>query len=144
MPCVLKVKIVAARNLPVMDRTSELTDAYCEIKFVDLEIQRTPVARKTLNPVWNEDFRLEVSNDSDLQNEPLEIRIFDYDTITSDDIVGSVFLDLNPLLIWDSPGQISGWFPVYDTLRGICGELNAQVKLQFFGDVNPFKESSAG
>jgi hypothetical protein len=40
--------------------------------------------------------------------------------------------------------QISGWFPLYDTIRGIRGEINVQVKLQFFGDVNPFKDSSAG
>lgn len=32
----------------------------------------------------------------------------------------------------------------YDTLLGVRGELNAQVKLQFFGDINPFKDSSAG
>ena len=27
---------------------------------------------------------------------------------------------------------------------GVRGELNAQIKLQFFGDINPFKDSSAG
>ncbi len=31
----------------------------------------------------------------------------------------------------------------YDTLLGVRGELNVQVKLQFFGDMNPFKDSSA-
>ncbi|OZJ02721.1 hypothetical protein BZG36_05105 [Bifiguratus adelaidae] len=143
MPCVLKVKINAARDLPVMDRSSELTDAYVEVKFGDFEPQRTGIARKTLNPVWNEDFRFEVSDDADLQNEPLEIRVFDYDRIIND-MIGAVILDLNPLLTWASLGQTSGWFPIYDTLREMQGEINASVKLQFFGDVNPFKESSAG
>lgn len=143
MPCVLKVKIFTARDLPIMDRKSELTDAYVEVKFGDLEVQRTQVQRKTLNPTWNEDFRFEVSDDADLQNEPLELRVFDYDVIIND-MIGSIFIDLNPLLTWDSAGQIAGWFPVYDTLRNLQGELNVQVKLQFFGDVNPFKESSAG
>jgi len=32
----------------------------------------------------------------------------------------------------------------FDTLRGVRGELQVQVKLQFFGDINPFKDSSAG
>ncbi len=32
----------------------------------------------------------------------------------------------------------------FDTLQGIRGELNLQVRLQFFGDMNPFKDSSAG
>lgn len=59
------MRIVAARNLPVMDRTTELTgncdaltkDAFVEVKFADLDTMRTPVCRKTLNPIWNEDFR---------------------------------------------------------------------------------------
>ena len=32
----------------------------------------------------------------------------------------------------------------FDTLRGIRGEIQCQIKIQFFGDINPFKESSAG
>lgn len=140
------------------------------------------------------------------------MKVLDYDAISSNDAVGVVYIDLNPLLAWDvralrdggggstalsaSQGEttavsgedraISGytlvlpsvtlplllllllhelarrlrsrtyfdefnslyghssWFPLYDTLRGIRGEVNVQIKLQFFGDVNPFKESSAG
>ncbi|KAF9203563.1 hypothetical protein BGZ49_006276 [Haplosporangium sp. Z 27] len=144
MPCILKIKVVGARDLPVMDKASDLTDAYVEVRFADFEAQRTAVCRKTLNPVWNEDFRFEVTDDADLQNEPLELKVLDYDAITANDSVGSVFIDLNPLLPVNSPWQISGWFPIYDTIRGVRGEVNVQVKLQFFGDVNPFKDSSAG
>jgi Ca2+-dependent lipid-binding protein len=64
MPCILKVRIVSARHLPVMDRTSDLTgkflsktDAFVEVRFADLEAKKTPIFRKSLNPVWNEDFR---------------------------------------------------------------------------------------
>ena len=39
---------------------------------------------------------------------------------------------------------IDGWFPLYDTLAGVRGELCLSVKLNFIGDVNPFRESSAG
>ncbi|KAF9127476.1 hypothetical protein BGW39_005843 [Mortierella sp. 14UC] len=144
MPCILKIRVVGARDLPVMDKASDLTDAYVEVRFADFEAQRTTVCRKTLNPVWNEDFRFEVTDDADLQNEPLELKVLDYDAITANDSVGSVFIDLNPLLPVNSPWQIAGWFPIYDTIRGIRGEVNVQVKLQFFGDVNPFKDSSAG
>ncbi|KAF8930415.1 hypothetical protein EDD21DRAFT_400873 [Dissophora ornata] len=144
MPCILKIRVVGARDLPVMDKASDLTDAYVEVRFADFEAQRTTVCRKTLNPVWNEDFRFEVTDDADLQNEPLELKLLDYDAITANDSVGSVFIDLNPLLPVNSPWQIAGWFPIYDTIRGVRGEVNVQVKLQFFGDVNPFKDSSAG
>ncbi|KAJ3324791.1 hypothetical protein HDV06_006099 [Boothiomyces sp. JEL0866] len=126
MPCILKY------------------DAYVEVKFAELDAVKTQICRKTLNPVWNQDFRLEIHEDSDLQNEPLELVIMDYDQITYNDAIGTVFVDLNPLLTWDSTSQISGWFPIYDTLLGIRGELKAQIKLQFFGDINPFKDSSAG
>lgn len=144
MPCILKVRIIAGRGLPIMDRTSELTDPYVEIRFGDLEPHRTSVFRKSLNPVWNEDFRLEISDDAMLQDEPLELKVFDYDAITADGSIGTVMLDLNPLLAEESSGQLAGWFPIFDTIKGIQGELNVQAKLQFFGDTNPFKESSAG
>lgn len=39
---------------------------------------------------------------------------------------------------------IDGWFPLYDTLSGVRGELLLSVKLNFIGDVNPFRDSSAG
>ncbi|KAI8930309.1 hypothetical protein BC831DRAFT_502422 [Entophlyctis helioformis] len=144
MPCILKVRVIAARNLPIMDRTTDLTDAFVEVKFADFETFRTQICRRTLNPSWNEDFRYEVSDDADLQNEPLQIKIMDYDQITYNDAIGTIFIDLNPLLTWDSPAQIAGWFPIYDTLLGVRGEVNVQVKLHMFGDANPFKDSSAG
>ncbi|OMJ20611.1 C2 domain-containing protein 5 [Smittium culicis] len=248
MPCLLKIKVLRARNLPSMDRKSSLTDAYVEIRFADAETLRTNICKKTLDPVWNEDFRMEVSDDSFLQNEPLELKVIDYDSITADDLIGSVFFDLNVLLmkvfevkaeknqfynekkkILDSdsnaskqdkkiprasnnfdflprnsitnasaPGfdslvsnedlklfqfnnsdprlaqkkienlssdesvesfideteivsverenarSIGGWFPIFDCQTGIRGELQCQIKLEFFGDVNPFRGSSAG
>ena len=33
MPGKIKVRVLGARHLPVMDRASELTDAFVEIKF---------------------------------------------------------------------------------------------------------------
>ena len=154
MPCILKVRIVAARDLPVMDKASELTDAYVEVKFADHDTERTQVCRRTLNPIWNEDFRFEVSDEGELQDEPLQVRVMDYDALSANDAIGTVYVDLNALLAWEadavddsatsSEGQINGWFPIYDSLRGLRGDLHIQVKLQFFGDVNPFKDSSAG
>jgi uncharacterized protein YbjQ (UPF0145 family) len=125
-----------------MDRTSELADAYVELKFSEFEPQRTQICRKTLNPTWNEDFRFEVSDDADLQNEPLELKVLDYDAVTADDPIGAVNIDLNSLLF--SQGIINGWFPIYDTLKKNRGELNVLVKLQFFGDISPLKDSHLG
>ncbi|KAJ3338534.1 hypothetical protein HDU83_008153 [Entophlyctis luteolus] len=153
-PCVLKVRIVRARSLPVMDRGTELTDAYVECRFADYDSVRTKTCRRTLNPEWNEDFRIEVSNDADLQNEPLEVKVLDYDQLTYSDPIGSVFIDLNPLLAWDASdptattardsNSLSGWFPIFDSLRGICGDIFITIKLNFFGDSNQFSQGSTG
>lgn len=60
MPGKVKVKIVAGRNLPVMDRSSDTTDAYVEIKLGNTTY-KTDVCRKSLNPQWNSEwYRFEV------------------------------------------------------------------------------------
>lgn len=49
-----------------MDRSSETTDAFCEVRFGS-EFYKTDVCRKSLNPVWNSDwFRFDV-NDIEIQ-----------------------------------------------------------------------------
>jgi hypothetical protein len=107
-----------------------------------------------LSPVWNESFRFEVSNDSLLQSEPIEFRVMDRDLFSTDDAVGLVVIDLSPLLMrigTQGDGDqnvenrtIRGWFPIYDTLRGIRGELNLDIRLNFINDESRFRETSAG
>jgi hypothetical protein len=149
MPSILKIKILEGRDLPVMDRSSGLTDAYVEIRFADYPAQKTNVCRRTLNPAWNEEFRLEITDDADLQNAPLEIKVIDHDQITADDTIGMICLDLNSLIALEQVSKnqepiMEGWFPIYDTMKGVRGDLRLQVKLHWFEDVNRFKESSAG
>jgi len=150
MPCILKIRVISARGLPIMDRITELTDAYVSVRHGDNEEQRTRICRKSLNPVWNEDFRFEVSDDSQIQTEPLELKVMDFDQISRNDPIGQISLDLNPLISVSTVGsvtnapQIQGWFPIYDSLKGVRGELNVLVRLEYFGDRNPFKDSSAG
>ncbi|XP_031621264.1 C2 domain-containing protein 5 isoform X3 [Contarinia nasturtii] len=153
MPGKVRVKILAGRNLPVMDRSSDTTDAYVEIKFGSVTC-KTDVYRKSLHPQWNSDwFRFEV-DDADLQDEPLQIRIMDHDTYSANDAIGKVNISLNPLLLpsLDASAQpksgkgsvMSGWLPVYDTMHGIRGEINIIVKVDLFLDVNKFRQSSCG
>ena len=47
-------------------------------------------------------------------------RVLDHDTYSAHDAIGKVYIDLNPLLVKDSPSVITGWFPVYDTMHGMC------------------------
>jgi hypothetical protein len=119
------------------------------------------------------EFRFDVSNDALLQDEPLLFRVCDSDALSIDESIGVVYIDLNPLLTQTAAnenlgeydvaelhlpsrnrnshkndhsnvGMLDGWFPLYDTLGGVRGELELSVKLNFIGDVNPFRDSSAG
>lgn len=91
------------------------------------------------SPKWDEDFRLEVSDDAQLQDTPLQLHLYK----EASTWIGSLTVDLNPLLARDSPYGIHGWFPLLsDDFEG--AEIFLQAKIQFFGDSNPFKESSAG
>jgi hypothetical protein len=149
---------------------------------------RTKVCRRTLNPMWDEEFRFEVADDTLLQDEPLIFKVIDSESLGADESIGLVYIDLNPLLMQSAKGEnydgdkntsnlfrsgdwgdlglgnsdlgkdrsaasrnsstptgvIDGWFPLYDTLGGVRGELGLSVKLRFIGDVNPFRDSSAG
>ncbi|XP_020286342.1 C2 domain-containing protein 5 isoform X2 [Pseudomyrmex gracilis] len=164
MPGKIKVKILAGRNLPVMDRSGDTTDAYVELKFGNTTY-KTDVCRKSLNPQWNSEwYRFEV-DDAELQDEPLQIRLMDHDTYSANDAIGKVYINLNPLLlpgmlppvknIWTleaamntsagSQGSVmTGWIPVYDTMHGIRGEVNIIIKVELFSDFNKFRQSSCG
>ncbi len=199
MPSTIKIRVYGARDLPVMDQSTGLADPFVTIKFGDTKKQETFIAKKTLNPVWQQTFRIDVADDNVLQDEPVVFRVFDKDLVTSDDSIGVVIVDLNSLLMNPNPNlptintntaalakppssaaaapgtgasttttslipafgtgtipltghpqsntdttKISGWFPIYDTLHGIRGQLRLSIRLQFFGDVNPFKDSAAG
>ncbi|KAF1386654.1 hypothetical protein PFLUV_G00097120 [Perca fluviatilis] len=143
MPGKLKVKIVAGRHLPVMDRASDLTDAFVEVKFGNTTF-KTDVFPKSLNPQWNSEwFKFEV-DDEDLQDEPLQVTVLDHDTYSANDAIGKVYIDIDPLLCSEAASVISGWFPIYDTIHGIRGEINVLVKVELFNDLNRFRQSSCG
>ena len=80
-----------------------------------------------------------------------QFRLFDYDVLSADDIIGTVYVHCNSLYEAGEQGkekarrrQIHGWFPVYDTMRGICGELQVTVYIQHIMDFNPVEDSAVG
>ena len=69
---------IEGRDLPVMDRNLQgeaFTDSYVDIWIGKHENHRTHTIRKTLNPVWDEEFRFEIVDDSLLQNTPVEFKV---------------------------------------------------------------------
>lgn len=142
MPGKVKVRILAGRNLPVMDRSSDTSDAFVELKFGSTTY-KTDVFRKSLNPHWNSEWFKFEAEDEELQDEPIQIRVMDYDTYSANDAIGKVFINLKPLLTRDS-AMMRGWFPIFDTMHGIRGEVQIVVKLDLFSDFNRFRSSSCG
>jgi len=125
----------------VMDKSSDASDAFVEVKLGAITY-KTEVFRRSLNPFWNSEwFRFEVC-DQELQDEPLQIRVMDYDTYSANDAIGKVYINLNPLI--NTGRSMNGWLPIYDTLHGIRGEINVVVKVTSFPDVNRFRQSSCG
>nr|XP_013802598.1 PREDICTED: C2 domain-containing protein 5 [Apteryx mantelli mantelli] len=105
---------------------------------------KTDVYPKSLNPQWNSEwFKFEV-DDEELQDEPLQITVLDHDTYSANDAIGKVYIDIDPLLYSEAATVISGWFPIYDTIHGIRGEINVVVKVDLFNDLNRFRQSSCG
>ena len=116
MPAALKIRVIGARNLPVMDTASGLTDAYVDLRFAQTS-HRSAICYRSLNPVWNQDFRIEVADDCDLQDHPLVLKCWDKDLMSTDDEIGAVCIDLNPLCHDGPTTQISGWFPLSGAAR---------------------------
>ena len=50
MPGKLRVRILSARNLPIMDRSSESCDAFVEVRFGNDHHDKTHVCRRSLDP----------------------------------------------------------------------------------------------
>lgn len=180
MPSTVKVRVKGGRNLPPTESLSKLIStvgvplrsgnanagSYVLVTLgghytiadeeegkgkQKVHRAKTKVCRQSACPVWDEDCRFEV-DDKLLQDEPLIFRVCYSDSIGQDELIGLVYVDLNPLLTQtasrndDDNGEskIDGWFPLYDTLGGVRGELGLSVKLNFIGDENPFRDSSAG
>lgn len=127
-----------------MDRSNDTTDAFVEVKLGNVTF-KTDVKRKTLNPTFNSPwFRFEI-DDLEIQDEPLTIRVMDYDTYSANDAIGKVSLSLSPLLLQkDISRGMFGWIPIYDTMNGVRGEINFIVKVELFSDSNKFRQSSCG
>ncbi|NXX77516.1 C2CD5 protein, partial [Urocolius indicus] len=116
---------------------------YFQVKFGNTTF-KTDVYPKSLNPQWNSEwFKFEV-DDEELQDEPLQITVLDHDTYSANDAIGKVYIDIDPLLYSEAATVISGWFPIYDTIHGIRGEINVVVKVDLFNDLNRFRQSSCG
>ncbi|XP_072514792.1 multiple C2 and transmembrane domain-containing protein 1 isoform X2 [Salminus brasiliensis] len=88
----LDILLKRGHNLAIRDRGGS-SDPYVKFKLGKKEVFRSKIIHKNLNPEWDESFCLPVEN----LNEPLYIKVFDYDFGCHDDFMGSAYLYLDSL-----------------------------------------------
>ncbi|KAK9682256.1 hypothetical protein RND81_10G061100 [Saponaria officinalis] len=83
----LRITVKRGINLAIRDIKS--SDPYV-IVCLGKQKLRTRVIRRSLNPVWNEDLTLCITN----PNEPVKLFVYDHDTFTLDDKMGDAEFDI--------------------------------------------------
>ncbi|XAR63965.1 hypothetical protein NMG60_11024138 [Bertholletia excelsa] len=83
----LRVRVKRGIDLAVRDVRS--SDPYVVIKMGKQKL-RTRIIHKNVNPVWNEDLTLSVS-DPDI---PIKLIVYDHDTFSKDDKMGEAEFDI--------------------------------------------------
>ncbi|XP_074583813.1 protein C2-DOMAIN ABA-RELATED 5-like [Curcuma longa] len=87
----LKVKVEKGVNLAYRDANG--SDPYVIVRMGSQKL-RTSVKKNNVNPVWNEDLTLTVSDPI----HPLKLQVFDKDTFTRDDKMGDAEIDIHPFV----------------------------------------------
>ncbi|CAL9080382.1 unnamed protein product [Musa textilis] len=87
----LRVRVQRGVNLASRDAGG--SDAYVVLRMGDQKL-KTSVKKNSLNPEWNEDLTLCVTDPI----QPLKLEVYDKDTFTPDDIMGDAELDIRPFM----------------------------------------------
>ncbi|XP_073293312.1 synaptotagmin-3-like isoform X1 [Primulina huaijiensis] len=92
---ILHVKVIRAVKLLKMDLLG-LSDPYVKLSLSGekLPAKKTTVIKKTLNPEWNEEFKLAVK---DPQSQMLHINVYDWDKVGAHDRLGTQLYPLKLL-----------------------------------------------
>lgn len=102
-------RIAEAKNLPAADR-SGTSDPYAELDIPgkQLKINQTKTIQKTLNPEWDDEFGFEPGF-INLQEDVLNIIVYDRDNIGKNDPLGCVSIPFKALL---EKKLVNEWLPL--------------------------------
>jgi len=122
----LTINLLQGRDLPVMDMDGS-SDPYCIFKIVRSDSKkqqkkRSSTKKKTLFPVWNEEFTFDNVTCADV----LEIDIWDEDRLRLDDFMGNIMIPL-------SLDAVASGEPFWYDLEGSPTAGAIQLSLSFGG-----------
>ncbi|GJS94800.1 synaptotagmin-3 isoform X1 [Tanacetum coccineum] len=133
---VLHVKVVRAIKLMKMDILG-LSDPYVKLKLSGdmLPSKKTTIKKNTLNPVWNETFKLIVR---DPQAQTLQVNVYDWDKVGSHDRLGMQVVPLKLLTPYETM-ELS-----LDLLKNITEPLKKHPRGQVMLELTyaPFKDEN--
>ncbi|CAI9775117.1 unnamed protein product [Fraxinus pennsylvanica] len=87
----LRIRVRRGINLAVRDTCS--SDPYVVITYCGQKV-RTRVVKDNCNPLWDEELTISIKN----PNEPIVLVVYDKDTFTRDDSMGSAEIDIKPYM----------------------------------------------
>lgn len=93
------LNVIHAKDLPIADKGVEGSLSDPLVKFTTqgaADSVETPVISNTLNPVWNKTLLMQYKAASLAEVEPLIVSVYDHDRFSSNDLLGSVDVDLIP------------------------------------------------
>eukprot|EP00457_Paulinella_chromatophora_P002789 gb/GEZN01002794.1/.p1 GENE.gb/GEZN01002794.1/~~gb/GEZN01002794.1/.p1 ORF type:complete len:647 (-),score=125.45 gb/GEZN01002794.1/:418-2331(-) len=110
----LHIRLVECRNLPAMDANG-YSDPYVKFKIGKTKV-KSKIKKKTLHPVYNEDFTMVVTAKDKGSMANLEVEVVDYDVVGSNDFIGYLSFPLKNL---EQMRQLQGWFTLKHTKTGL-------------------------
>ena len=118
------VDIIEAEGLPAMDSNRCLifegtSDSFCKVKVGDIQFT-TKTVYSTLNPFYNQDFSAPIHDFNDI----LRIEVFDSDSISSDDFMGSLQFQISDIGRNPYLNGRDKWLPIG---RSITGSLHFRI-----------------
>lgn len=96
-PGALIVTLVACKQLISAD-SNGLSDPYCKVSLGAQPQQRSVTRDKTLSPEFNQTFTFRVGGGGKADDYRLGITVMDQDTMTTDDDIGVITVDIGSLL----------------------------------------------
>nr|SVE74163.1 EOG090X05OW [Daphnia barbata] len=96
----LNITVVRCQGLPARDSNVGSSDPYVKLQLLPDKHHKvkTRVLRRTLNPVYDEDFTFYGIGENQLQSLTLHFVVLSFDRYSRDDVIGEVLLPVNEAL----------------------------------------------